>query len=68
MTEILQQDVRPIEVVLQCDCGGIMQFTGKTLLSNPARYEHKCPACGYTTDMQERYPYLDYQRINGIPL
>ena len=36
----------PVELHYHCDkCNTEVEFTGNVLMSNPAKYVHKCPNC-----------------------
>lgn len=39
-----------------------MSYTGYTLLSNPAWYEHDCK-CGYQVYLRRRYPYTFHKDL-----
>lgn len=53
---------QPVEVRLFCDCCGVeMQYTGRTLLSNPPRYEYECPECHTTKIEYNQYPRIEYK-------
>jgi transposase-like protein len=45
----------------KCD-KGFMRPTGTALMSNPAKYPHKCnnPDCDFQATFLRTYPFIDY--------
>lgn len=39
-----------------CDCGELLQFTGRMITSVPVSYEYVCPVCQYTYILGRKYP------------
>lgn len=62
--------VRAVEVVARCDairkgrkkqrCGGILEFGGIVLTSNPPQYPHECRVCGHIESLDRAYPTIEY--------
>ena len=49
-----------------CDkCNGPLNFTGRTLLSNPEQYVHKCDNCGVEENLPYIFPRIEYREIGG---
>ncbi len=47
-----------------CTEGAEFLPTGITLLSNPAKYEHRCTGCGEINHFLKRYPALEEEKVN----
>ena len=54
----------PYELKYLCDnCGdSCVEFTGKTLMSNPVKYEHQCMSCANVMNLSKVYPYIGYDK------
>jgi len=61
------REVRTKQVEYWCDeCGrGVMRPMGVMLvqLSNPPRYEHRCPLCGAVANLSRQYPSIEYEYL-----
>jgi DNA-directed RNA polymerase subunit M/transcription elongation factor TFIIS len=45
-----------------CDeCGEELVFTGDVLLTDPAKYVHKCNKCGNIEWFSKSYPCIEYR-------
>ena len=47
-----------------CDCGQELKYTGMCFMSNPAMYEHECPACGICYNLHRCYPTTEVEEID----
>jgi hypothetical protein len=64
-----QTEVKSFEVHQYCDkCGTELTFTGEVLLSNPAKYVHKCNKCGNTEWYSKSYPCVEYKEVQKDPI
>lgn len=64
-----QTEVKSYKVHQYCDkCGEELTFTGEVLLSNPAKYVHKCNKCGNTKWFQKSYPCIEYKEVQKDPI
>ena len=64
-----QTEVKSYEVHQYCDkCGTELTFTGEVLLSNPAKYVHKCNKCGNTEWFPKSYPCIEYKEVQNDPI
>jgi hypothetical protein len=55
--------VAPIRVQWMCnkfECKGEMQLTGRTTMTWPSSYEHRCDACGQMGYNKTAYPTIEY--------
>ena len=47
---------------LYCDCGGLMEFTGRSTLMHPPSHEHKCRICDSVESVHgHSYPRIVYE-------
>lgn len=52
----------PVELHYHCDkCKTEVEFTGNVLMSNPAKYVHKCPNCNEEIWLEQSYPCIVYE-------
>jgi hypothetical protein len=59
---------RTVYVELLCEadgCDGIMVFEGRTLMSSPQQYPHRCPKCGAKHLANKVYPTIEHRK--GTP-
>lgn len=64
-----QIEMKSFEVHQYCDkCGTELTFTGEVLLSNPAKYVHKCNKCGNTEWYSKSYPCVEYKEVQKDPI
>lgn len=47
-----------------CDCGTELVRTGMAFMSNPAMYEHECPACGIRYNFPKNYPTTEVETFD----
>lgn len=58
MAETFAQ-VTPLLVNYGCEkCGTWMVPSGQTYMTNPPRYPHICPKCGFRATLTESYPVV----------
>ncbi|MFA5174700.1 MAG: hypothetical protein WC438_05960 [Candidatus Pacearchaeota archaeon] len=57
--------VETVQIDYKCpDCDkGYLRPTGVPSPRNPTFYQHKCTCCGYTEDINKKYPYIEYREI-----
>lgn len=63
---ITRTEVKTFLVELECEkCNdGKLEYNGKTFLTNPLLYEHKCKDCGNVQTVRGKiYPYYDHEKI-----
>lgn len=57
--------VTPKRLRMFCDCGEEMEFTGRTLMTFPPQYVHKCKSCGEEARLASQYPYISFESKEG---
>jgi hypothetical protein len=59
-----REDLRPVRVAMRCACGGEMRvvddFSPRSPLT-PARWPHKCDACGAEAVYGRAYPAISFE-------
>lgn len=62
--EIVKKKVNTFGEFAFCEkCKKELVFTGKSLMSNPPKYEHKCPVCGRIENLNYTYPRIAYEFV-----
>lgn len=57
----VEQRVNSYEVKYYCRCGEEMTFTGRSLMSYPPQYPHKCDTCGSIQNLKNKYPMMKWK-------
>lgn len=61
--------IKHFDVKQYCDkCGEELKFTGEVLLSNPAKYVHKCEKCGNAEWLDKKYPCIEERKVEINPI
>lgn len=56
-----EMQARKYEIICGEDnCHGRLEFTGAEYERLPPLYEHKCNNCGDISQLDKKYPYIDY--------
>lgn len=69
MSEI-KRKVQPVTVSMECDkCRkGNMMSNGRTLMSHPPKYSHKCTNCENIENYNKIYPCIEYEPYYDQPI
>ena len=61
----VKREVKTYEVTYACDyCdGGVMQYLGTMLMSDPPKYVHECNVCDNTLKSLVQYPTIKHELI-----
>lgn len=60
MSQLIEREMRSVEVDCVCDCGHPMRPNGVVLMVNPPVYPHKCTGCGRFEKFEIQYPFIKY--------
>lgn len=62
MNREIKTEVKTYKVDIQClECDGNMKATGRSFLTFPQKFQHKCTKCDYTENFTEVYPTTKYE-------
>ena len=67
MKKELTQEVKTYFIEAQCNCGGLLEYTGHTISIGHDRYKYKCKRCGQIEWLNIRYPRVTYKKISNEP-
>ena len=65
-----RKEVKVFKVVMMCPkCNEAeMEYTGITFSTNPPKYQHQCPVCGYKDSYIKTYPSVEYEEVPLVNL
>jgi rubrerythrin len=63
-----RKEVKAFKVAMICErCNeGEMKYTGITFSTDPPKYQHQCPVCGYKKSYTKIYPNVEYEVVKPI--